>query len=313
MLPQWYQDYMATAANRGLNLANLPFTPYSAEQRVSPLNSTQNAAINMIQQRATTGSPLTQNMQGFLGNTMSGNYLNSNPYMQQINQTAGGSYLNANPYMQQINQTAGGSYLNANPYMQQINQTAGGNYLNGNPYLDSIINKTQGDVQARMGQLGIGSGSFGNSGVMSTAARELADSSNQLRYQNYDAERQRQMQAQQMGAGIYDAERMRQMQAASMAPAASQADYYDANQLMNAGGMQRQVNQDINQSNYNEFLRGQQWPFQTQQAFVGSLGMNPGSTTTQQSPDQSKWATGLGAGATALWGLGGLQSLWNAW
>ena len=247
MVPQWYQDYMATAANRGLNLANMPFQAYGG-QGVAPLSDAQNAAIRMIQQRATSGSPLMRSAQ------------------------------------------------------QQMQDTISGKYLQGNPYLEGVINRSLGDLQARMGQLGIGSGSFGNSGVAATQARELADSSNQMRYQNYDAERQRQLAA------------------SGAAPGMAQSDYYDANQLMNAGGMQRQVNQDINQWNYNEFLRGQQWPFQTQQAFVGSLGMHPGSTTTQQYQDPSRWATGLGAGATALWGLGqlpgavsGMQSLWDWW
>ena len=245
MLPQWYQDYLATAANRGLNLANMPFQAYGG-QMVAPLSQTQNAGINMIQQRATSGSPLMRSAQ------------------------------------------------------QQMQDTIGGKYLNNNPYLDAVLNRSLGDVQARMGQLGVGSGSFGNSGVAAIQAREMADSANQIRYQNYDAERQRQLGA------------------AGAAPGMAQADYYDANQLMNAGGLQRGVNQDINQANYNEFLRGQQWPFQTQNAFVGSLGMQPGSTSSTTMPDPSKWSQILGGGATALWGLGqlpaaasGLQSIWN--
>ena len=255
----------------------MPFTAYNPTERIAALNPTQNAGINMIQQRAASGSPLNTNMQGLLNNTMSGNYLNSNPYMQQINQTASGQYLN------------------------------------GNPYLDSMINKTQNDVQSRMGQLGVGSGSFGNSGVMLTAARELADSSNQMRYQNYDAERQRQMQAQQMGSGIYDQERQRQMQAAGMAPGAAQSDYYDAQQMLGAGALQYGQEQAVRDANYQEFAQGREWPFKTQQAFIGSLGMQPGSTTTQQYPDPSKWATGLGAATTALWGANQIGNLWDWW
>lgn len=245
MLPQWYQDYLATAAGRGLDLANMPFTPYGG-QMVAPLSQAQNAAIQMTQQRATSGSPLMRSAQ------------------------------------------------------QQMQDTIGGKYLQGNPYLDAVLNRSLGDIQGRMGQLAVGSGSFGNSGVAAIQAREMADAANNIRYQNYDQERQRQLAA--TGA----------------APGMAQADYMDANQLMAAGGMQRQVNQDINQANYNEFLRGQQWPFQTQSAFMGSLGMQPGSTSSTTMPDPSKWATALGAGTTALWGLGmlpeatsGLTSLWN--
>ena len=248
MLPQWYQDYMSTAAARGLNLANLPFTAYDPTQRIAALNPTQNAGINMIQQRATAGSPLMRGAQS------------------------------------------------------QLQDTIGGKYLQGNPYIESMINRNMGDVQARMGQLQVGSGSFGNSGVAATQARELADSANMMRYQNYGDER------------------ARQMQATGMAPGMAQSDYWDAQQMLGAGALQYGQEQAVRDANYQEFAQGREWPFKTQQAFISSLGMNPGSTTTQQFPDPSKWATGLGAGATALWGLGqlpsalsGIQSLWNAW
>lgn len=246
MLPQWLQDYMATAAGRGLSIANTPFQAYDANQRVAGLNPTQNAGINMIQQRATVGSPLMRQAQGELGKTI------------------------------------------------------GGGYLQGNPYLEAMIGRTNDDVQARMGQLGYGSGSFGNSGVQQTAARTLADSANALRYQNYGDERGRQMVA--IGA----------------APGMAQADYADANALLGAGALQYGQEQALRDAQYNEFAMGREWPFKTQNAFVGSLGMNPGQTQSMTQPDPSKWATGLGAAATGLWGLGqlpaatsGLQSLWN--
>jgi hypothetical protein len=229
MVPQWMQDYMSTAAARGLNIADMPFTAYDPTQRIAALNPTQNAAINMIQQRATTGSPLMRQAQGELGKTI------------------------------------------------------GGGYLQGNPYLEAMIGRTNDDVQARMGQLGYGSGSFGNTGVQQTAARTLADSSNALRYQNYGDERGRQMAA--IGA----------------APGMAQSDYWDAQQMLGAGQLQYGQEQAVRDANYQEFSQGREWPFKTQQAFVGSLGMNPGQTSTQQYPDPSKWATALGGAATGAW------------
>jgi hypothetical protein len=269
------QDYMATAAQRGLNIADMPFTAYDPTQRVAALNPTQNSAINMIQQRATVGSPLMRQAQGEIGKTM------------------------------------GGGYLNSNPYMGTINNIANGGGLQGNPYIDSIINRNANDVQARMGQLGVGSGSFGNSGVQATAARELSDSANQLRYQNYNDARGQQMQALGMGSNIYDQERARQMGAIGAAPGMAQSDYWDANQLLGAGQLQYGQEQAVRDANYQEFAQGREWPFKTQQAFVGSLGMNPGQTSTQQYPDPSKWATGLGGAATGAWTAKTIWDLFN--
>jgi hypothetical protein len=288
-LPQWLQDYMATAANRGLNIANMPFTAYPAGEFQEPLNATQNAGINMIQQRATTGSPLMQGAQ------------------------------------QQLGQTIGGNYLQSNPFFNTVSGIANGGGLQGNPYLKGILDTTQNDVQARMGQLGVGSGSFGNSGVQATAARELSDSANRLQYQNYNDARNQQMQALGLGSGMYDSERGRQMAAMGMAPGFAQEDYRDADRLMQAGNLQYDINQKARDKNYQEFALGREWPFRTQQAFTSSLGLNPGSTTSMQTPDPNKTAMNLGMGVTGLWGLsqlpsaisgvkdlwGGLSSLWG--
>lgn len=72
----------------------------------------------------------------------------------------------------------------------------GGKYLGaGNPYLDAIINRTGGDVADRVNATFSRAGRTGSTTHAQDLTRGLADSENQLRYQNYDSERARMMQA----------------------------------------------------------------------------------------------------------------------
>ena len=82
--PPWWQDLAQTAGQRGLGLANAPFTPYGG-QMVAGLMPEQEAALQMQATRATQGSPLMAAGQGLLQNTMQGQFLGQgNPYLQGI-------------------------------------------------------------------------------------------------------------------------------------------------------------------------------------------------------------------------------------
>lgn len=81
----------------------------------------------------------------------------------------------------------------------------GGDYLDGNPYLEAMIGRTSNDVQNRVnGAIGT-RGRTGGDAHSQIMTRELADSQNALRYQNYATERGFQNQAVGQAAGLNNA------------------------------------------------------------------------------------------------------------
>lgn len=103
-------------------------------------------------------------------------------------------------------------------------------------------------------------------------------------------------------AGRQDAignlERGYQQSAMGMAPAFANQDYTDINNLMNAGGMQQQFNQQY-QNQQNQFFNDARLYPQQQLAFYGqNLGLNTGGTSTQNAPDPSTASQLLGGGLT---------------
>jgi len=98
---------------------------------------------------------------------------------------------------------------------QFYGDTLGGKYLNANPYIDGIAQQA-GDAATkaanqRFGAAGLGAGlSTAYSDVVS---RNVADANNQVRYQNYNDERGRQMTAAGQSDALYNADAARQLQA----------------------------------------------------------------------------------------------------
>lgn len=82
-LPTWLQDYMNTAAARGLDLANTPFTPYT-QQRVADFTPAQNQALQMLQSRVGTFDPLITDATALIKKLMSGDVGGFNPYLQSM-------------------------------------------------------------------------------------------------------------------------------------------------------------------------------------------------------------------------------------
>lgn len=112
---------------------------------------------------------------------------------------------------------------------QSVLDTINGNYLQGNPYIDSVIDKSLGDVNkkyseqilpglasnfAQSGRYGSGIHQNVTSDAVGQLGKEAMGVASGIRYDNYNQERQRQLQA------------------AALAPSLAQGDYYDAQQLM---------------------------------------------------------------------------------
>lgn len=163
---------------------------------------------------------------------------------------------------------------------RNITSTLNGDFLSqGNPYLTQQIDRASQDVLRNMDVLNARSGSFGNSGIQENTARSLGDVAGNLRYQDYNNERQRQMQA------------------LGLAPSIANQDYTDAQQLINAGqGFQSQDQRNLTDQ-YSRFQEAQNYP-QTQLQTLGrGLGLNWGSTQT--GPSANNAAQWLGTGLAA--------------
>jgi hypothetical protein len=116
--------------------------------------------------------------------------------------------------------------------------------------------------------------------------KNLGQISSNMRFQNYDQERGRQMQA--MG----------------MAPAFANQDYQDLNALQGVGNTIQGQDQKMLTDQYNRFLDSKNYPNQQLDVMRNALsGVNFGSNTTQTAPGTSTGASLVGGALTgaSLW------------
>lgn len=134
-----------------------------------------------------------------------------------------------------------------------------------NPYLDAMVNRAQGNVLGNANAAAVRSGSFGNSGIADSAARQMGDV------------------ATSMYGNAYAGDQANRLQAIGMAPTFGNAAYTDAAQLMKAGQVQQGQQQDNLDFNYQQFQDAQNLPYKQLSAMSGVFGSNLGgsSTTTQ--------------------------------
>lgn len=90
--PAQVQPYIQPYLNTGIDIANRPYQAYPG-QTVAGFTPTQNAAMDMTTGRALTGSPTLQAANTNATDTLSGNYLNNNPYIDQMVQRSGNDVM----------------------------------------------------------------------------------------------------------------------------------------------------------------------------------------------------------------------------
>jgi hypothetical protein len=125
-----------------------------------------------------------------------------------------------------------------------------------NPYLDSMVNKAQGNVLANANAAAARSGSFGNSGIAEQAAKQMSDV------------------ATSMYGGAYESDANRRLQAIGMAPQINAAGFDNANQMLRAGHMMQDQQQQNLDFNYGQFQEAQI------AGMAGVFGSNLGGTST---------------------------------
>lgn len=126
-----------------------------------------------------------------------------------------------------------------------------------NPYLDQMVNRAQGNVLSNANMAAARSGSFGNSGIAEAAAKQMGDV------------------ATQMYGGAYESDQGRRMQGIGMAPTFGNAAYQDASQLMRAGQVMQDQQQQGLDFNYGQFQEAQNLPYKQLAAMSGVFGSQP--------------------------------------
>jgi hypothetical protein len=231
---------------------------------------------------------------------------------QQLYQGGGPQYYGGQTYVSpSVTTQTGLQALEAraslgNPLLQsaqnQLQNTVSGNFLGGNPFFqgafqpaakaaETQFKQTLGDISSKASLAGrYGSGAMGQLQDRATGAfgQQLANTAGQLAYQNYADERNRQQQA------------------TMAAPAMSQADYQDIQNMLQAGQIREGYQGQQLQSDMARFNFLQNQPQQNLQNYLSLVYGNPlgrvASSTTSGAADTSTLQNVLGTAAT----VGGL-------
>ena len=131
-----------------------------------------------------------------------------------------------------------------------------------NPYLDAMVGRAQDSVRSQFNTGAVSSGSFGNSGLQEQFARNLGDV------------------ASQMYGNAYETDRARQMQSIGMAQQFGNQAYTDASQLLNAGQIRQDQDQQGRDFQFQQFQEQQNDPYKKLSAMAGVFGTNLGGTST---------------------------------
>lgn len=158
-----------------------------------------------------------------------------------------------------IDRALQGSYTVDNAESQLNDVISGGNT---NPYLDAMYDQAAGKVAGSVNSNFAQAGRYGSGAHTGALTEGLGNMATNLY------------------GGAYEADRGRQMQAIGMAPEFAQQDYQDAGQVMNAG----QILQDQQQQNldygYEQYQEQQNLPYKQLAAMSGVFGSNLGSQST---------------------------------
>ena len=217
--------YVRDALSKQQALYNEGAPEYYAGQTYLDPNANQTNAMNQIATQANAGSPVLGNATT-LGNSMiQGDYLENNPYFNNVMNTAGRKAT------------------------EQFNMAT---------------NATAGDA-SQAGRYGSGAHARLQAGNAGKLATSLADTAGQYAYGNYSAERANQNQAMNSAQNL------------------ASNQYYDANQLMNAGNMQAGFDQTALNADISRHDYGQNADQQHLANYTNAVWGAPGGSTSTTS------------------------------
>lgn len=213
-LPSWAEPYAKTGLANVSELSQQPYTPYPY-QTIAGMTPEHEAALQGITSRALAGSPVMGQAQGTLYDTLGGSYL----------------YPGSNPYLSATYDRAAQDMIR--------------NWQQGTaPQINAMANRA---------------GAFGGSAqnlLMGEATRGLGENLSNL--------------ATDLFSKNYEAERQKQMQAMFFAPQMAQADYQDMQALLGVGDVRQQYEQSLLNDLQQRWTQQLQWPY-TQEQFMASL------------------------------------------
>lgn len=242
-----------------------------------PFSSQTEQALGMQEQRALQGSPVERSMQSWVQQGM------QNPGGQNI-----GNYLN---------RVMGGQYLNSNPYLDQTFNAASRAVTDS--WKDTVLPGINASF-AGAGGSGSGIQqelAMDSADVLGRNLNELATS---IYGGNYAQERQNQMQAAGMGTNLLGTQGDISARAAALAPTAASFDWNNIAQLGNVGQRVEGMAGNVLQDSMDRFNYYQNRPYDNLARYMSTIsgtgGM--GSTSTTQGPGSSPLTGAIGGALT---------------
>jgi hypothetical protein len=295
------------------------------------------------------GSPVESSMQNYVTNTLNNapgqgtqNYLSG--VMGQGAQNFGGSM--GGPQAQNLNATASGDYLNSNPYLDQmynnaasrvtetfndqvmpgINASFAGAGGSGSQIQRELATDSAGELSQTLGQMA--GNIYGNNyqnerSNMMNASNTLNQDDLARRGMNHNSSqfnRQLGLGAANASNSLLGTQGSIQSNAASMAPAAANLDYQNIDRMMGVGGAVEGMAGNVLNDDMNRYNYGQQLPDQQLANYISAIQGNYGGTTsTSQDVNGNPVAGGVGGaltgylGGNALQGALGAGGNWGPW
>lgn len=167
-----------------------------------------------------------------------------------------------------------------------LSDTLSGNYLDSNPHFNDALNNALSQVKSQVNSSFQKNGAYGGSANQQLLERELGKTATNAMAQNYDAERNRQMQ------GLL------------FAPQQAASDYADYAQLSGVGAQKEQQQAAAHDSTYAMLQR-----------YLGLIKGDYGKTATQTDPLTSNPAMGIlggGIGGASIAPMLGMTGPWGA-
>ena len=234
---------------------------YPGQTFVGPSEQTQ-AAIQAQQNRALQGNPLLPAAQQNLMNLQTATNI-------------------ANPYNER---TASGAFLGSNPYFDAA--LRGGAQAATSQYFDAINQANSGASQAGRYGSGAQENLFNRAG--NTLSNTLANKAGELSFNQYAMERGLQEAAMGRLGSTFADDMSRQLQAANAAPGLAAADYYDINQLANAGQTIEDYQGNALQADLDRFNFEQNLPYQQLATYLNSVYGSPQGSVSQTTQSSGK-------------------------
>lgn len=301
--PSYTVDAWKQYMNRATDLSNQPQQVYGG-QTIADLNGQQLTGMDLISQTALKGSPDTNAARGQITDTNRGMYLGTNPWLSPtsaLGQTASGGFLNSNPYLSNEYSSAviNDNALNmANSFrLGTAAQTdaafARQGAFGGSAYDQMVANNAQGLAQS-VGQMA-------NQARLAQQGLQSAD---------YGRERGLMQNAAQTGVQDYQGERANMMAAAPLGLQGQGLDFQAGQALSGVGDVYRTYEQDLLNQGLGAFNQQQQYPFMQLDALGNALARTSGnvaggSTSTLTQPYSASPIAGLLGTGLAAYGLFG--------